>query len=94
MFTLVVYDISDDKDRTALSKMLENFGLKRIQFSAFTGELNPHDRHVLLQEIKKYVAGDRDSIYIIPLCERCMRVCEIIAINEISLVDESKVKVV
>jgi CRISPR-associated protein Cas2 len=94
MFTLVVYDISDDKNRTHLSKVLENFGLNRIQYSAFTGELNPHDRHVLLQDVKKYATGEKDSIYITPLCKRCMRACEIIAIEDISLIDDSKVKVV
>jgi len=94
MFTLVVYDISDDKNRTHLSKALENFGLNRIQYSAFTGELNPHDRHVLLQDIRKYATGEKDSIYVIPLCERCMRVCAIIATKNISLIDDSKVKVV
>jgi len=94
MFTLVVYDISKDKDRTKLSKALENYGLKRVQYSAFSGELNPHDRHVLSQHVKQYVTQDNDSIYVIPLCERCKRVCGVISRKNITLVDSRKVKVV
>ena len=94
MFTLVAYDISKDKDRTKLSKALENSGLKRIQYSAFSGELNPHDRHVLSQNIKQYVTQENDSIYLIPLCERCKRVCEIISKKDSALVDGRKVQVV
>ena len=93
MFTLVIYDISKDKDRTRLSKQLENVGLRRIQFSAFSGELNPHDRHVLSRQIKQYITQENDSIYVIPLCERCKHVCEIISKKDIALVDDDKVLV-
>jgi CRISPR-associated protein Cas2 len=94
VFTLVIYDISTDKDRTRLSKALENVGLRRIQYSAFSGELNPHDRHALSKDIKRYVRSENDSIYILPLCERCKNVSEIISKKDVALVDESKVQVV
>jgi CRISPR-associated protein Cas2 len=94
MFTLVIYDISNDKNRTKLAKKLENVGLRRIQFSSFSGELNPHDKHVLSQHVKRYTTQENESIYVIPLCERCKRVCEIIAKKDIALVDDDQVKVV
>jgi len=94
VLTLVIYDISTDKYRTRLSKALENAGLRRIQYSAFSGELNPHDRHVLSLDIRRYVSSENDSIYITPLCEQCKRVCEIISKKDVALVDYHKVKVV
>lgn len=94
MLTLVIYDISDDKKRTKLADHLKKYSLYRIQYSGFKGELNPHDRLILSKEIKKYVGSERDSIYILPLCERCSRLCRIIATRELSLKDTAKITVV
>ena len=44
MNCLVVYDITDDGQRKRLATMLQTFGLARIQYSAFRGELNANDR--------------------------------------------------
>ncbi len=63
MQTLIIYDISADKPRTKLAKHLQRYGLKRIQYSGFVGELNVHDRILLTKEVGKYVVGERDSIY-------------------------------
>jgi len=54
MMTLVIYDISDDDDRGKLANMLFDFGLQRIQYSGFKGELNAHDRHILAKEVGKF----------------------------------------
>ncbi|MFQ6089576.1 MAG: CRISPR-associated endonuclease Cas2 [Methanosarcinales archaeon] len=93
MLTLVIYDISDDKKRTRLSKKLFSFGLTRIQYSAFKGELNPHDRGVLVKKVKRYLSSDRDSIYVIPLCKKCFRLVDIVSEKEISL-SEERIKIV
>ncbi|MDI6903703.1 MAG: CRISPR-associated endonuclease Cas2 [Methanocellales archaeon] len=94
MLTLVTYDISEDKSRTKLAKHLQNYGLHRIQYSGFTGELNPHDRILLSKEVKQYTTSETDSIYVIPLCERCYRLCKIISDRELSLKDASEIKIV
>ena len=39
MHCLVVYDISDDKLRTKVADILMDYGLDRIQYSAFAGKL-------------------------------------------------------
>jgi len=88
----VIYDISETKSRTKLSKYLQSFGLKRIQYSGFLGELDGNDRQILSKEVKKYVSGE-DSIYVIPLCERCVRLVKIVSENEVNLEDEN-VKIV
>ncbi|MEM1689892.1 MAG: CRISPR-associated endonuclease Cas2 [Candidatus Hadarchaeales archaeon] len=95
MLTLVIYDISSDDIRTKLANRLFDYGLQRIQYSAFKGELNAHDREVLVKELPKFVEGERDSIYVIPLCERCARLCRIVSEKPIpSLAEEDRVKLV
>ena len=93
MLTLVIYDISDDKKRTRLSRKLLSYSLTRIQYSAFKGELNPHDRFVLQKELGKFLSSENDSIYIIPLCEKCFSLVEILSQTRVSLRDE-KIKVI
>ena len=118
MLTLIIYDISEDKPRTKLVKHLQNFGLRRVQYSGFVGELNPHDRNILVKELKQYITpleekikkkekemggalGEKelaqikpDSIYVIPLCERCIRICRIVSDQDISLTTQGEITVV
>jgi CRISPR-associated protein Cas2 len=93
MMTLVIYDISSDDDRAKLANMLFDFGLQRIQYSGFKGDLNAHDRHILAKEVSKYVTGERDSIYVVPMCNNCASTCQIISAKGTILVDESHVKI-
>jgi CRISPR-associated protein Cas2 len=95
MLTLVIYDISSDEVRTKLANRLFDYGLQRVQYSAFKGELNSHDRGVLIRELRNYIGGERDSIYVVPLCDRCARLCRIVSGKPAPpLVDEEKVKLV
>lgn len=93
MLTLVIYDISDDKKRTRLSRKLLSYSLARIQYSAFKGELNSHDRFVLQKELKRFLSSETDSIYIIPLCEKCFSLIEILSQTKKPLREE-KIKVI
>ncbi|AAB89376.1 MULTISPECIES: CRISPR-associated endonuclease Cas2 [Archaeoglobus] len=94
MLHLVVYDISDDGSRARLAKLLEKFGLQRVQYSAFRGELNPNDREVLARQVGKFVRDDRDCIFIIPLCQRCSSTAIVISNTGVELVKEKGVEFV
>lgn len=94
MITLVIYDISDDSKRTKLSSYLKQYGLKRIQYSGFRGELDANDRHVLVQEAGKFLSCDEDSIYVIPLCSSCIRTVSIIGKSKGDFAEDDKVKIV
>lgn len=94
MLTLIIYDITNDKQRTKLAHHLQNYGLYRVQYSGFVGDLNSHDRTLLAKEVRQYVNEEKDSIYIVPLCDRCAKLCKIIAEKELSLRDASEVKIV
>jgi len=90
----VFYDISDDGRRSGLRDHLRSYGLRRIQYSGFVGDLNPHDRQVLTMEVRRFIRDERDSVYIVPLCNRCVRLCKIVSMKPVSIVEESEVEVV
>ena len=94
MLTLVIYDISNDKDRNKLAELLLDFGLERIQYSGFKGNLNFHDCNVLAKKVKQFISSSNDSIYIIRLCNECVKTCKIVSKRDIPLIDESMVKIV
>lgn len=83
----MIYDISDDEKRSKLREHLRNNGLRHIQYSGFLGEVNPHDRFVLAREVGKFLSSERDSIYIVPLCDKCLRLCKIVSENRKDMED-------
>lgn len=73
MQCIVVYDVSDDRLRAKVSDRLKDYGLERIQFSAFQGELPRHNMASLETDMRKLLnEGDEtDSVIIFPLCVSC-----------------------
>ncbi len=69
MLTWVVYDISEDKVRTKVAKILKNYGLYRVQKSAFLGDLNRNRIDEIVLQCKELANEDKDSVYIFPMCE-------------------------
>lgn len=49
---LLSYDISNDKRRNKIAKLLQQFGYERIQLSVFTGLTAPHRNKVLWEKLK------------------------------------------
>lgn len=64
---LIIYDITDDKHRRNLVKILSSFGL-RVQKSAFEARLNKRQYNKLLSKIEKFYR-DSDNIRIYRLQE-------------------------
>lgn len=54
---LVSYDISDNKKRNRIAKLLEQFGYERIQYSVFTGLTALHRNKELWKKLQRIV-GD------------------------------------
>jgi CRISPR-associated protein Cas2 len=80
---IVVYDITDDSLRYKTSEKLKDYGLERIQYSAFQGELPKHSLASLRTDLRKLLndGEETDSIIIFPLCSSCFN-------NRIELGDE------
>lgn len=64
---LIIYDITDDKYRRNLVKILSSFGL-RVQKSAFEARLDKRQYNKLLSKIEKFYR-DSDNIMIYRLQE-------------------------
>lgn len=71
MLYLISYDISVDKVRNKLAKLLEGKG-KRVQYSVFECQLTTQQYKVLYQQILPIVNHDPDgNVRIYKLCAYC-----------------------
>jgi CRISPR-associated protein Cas2 len=64
---LIIYDISDDRLRLKVAEILKNYGLKRIQKSAFIGYLTRSRLSSLVVDVRAIVVDDNLKIF--PLCD-------------------------
>jgi len=63
---LISYDVSDNKKRNKVAKILEEYG-RRVQYSVFYCQLNKKVLFDLLSRISKIIDRDSDSILAIML---------------------------
>ena len=70
---LITYDITNTKNRTKLSDILEGYGY-RVNYSVFECEFNKTKLNKLLTKIKedKLYDKDQDTIRFYHLCENCL----------------------
>jgi len=57
----VAYDVPDDRRRTRLAKVLENFG-DRIQFSVFVVDVSPAKLLRMRAKVSEVIDPDSDSV--------------------------------
>jgi CRISPR-associated protein Cas2 len=94
MLTLVIYDISDNNERNQQIKTLQHYGLHRIQKSAFLGNLDQKKRSQLENNMQIHFSGPKDSIYIIPICDKCKDLTRIFSEEERVLEDRDQFKII
>ena len=68
--TLVIYDCEKDKVRTKISETCLDYGLERIQFSAFIGRLSRSMREELYLKLCKHLNNSPARILIQPICDQ------------------------
>lgn len=73
MQTLVIYDIASNRIRLRVAEACKDYGLKRVQKSAFRGDLNTNRREMLFERLQHTLAGSAGSIQIYVLCDRDAR---------------------
>ena len=69
-FTLVVYDIPDDRRRTKLHDRLLDFG-SPVQYSVFECLVDRDELKKMQQMIQKTISKRRDHVRIYFLCATC-----------------------
>ena len=67
---LVVYDISHDRTRTRVSDACLDYGLDRIQYSAFLGILGRTHQEELMLKLKRLLSQHGGNIQLFPLCAK------------------------
>ncbi len=65
---LVIYDCEDDNVRLGLSEICQDYGLKRIQFSAFLGDLPATLWHELFEKLCDKIDDHPARLLVQPIC--------------------------
>lgn len=73
MISVLIYDIPDDKLRAKVADICLDYGLERIQFSAFLGELNHNRQEEILQKIKRRIGQQQANVQLFPICDKDIR---------------------
>lgn len=78
MQTLVIYDIPDDKIRNKIGEACKDYGLIRIQYSAFLGNINYNRREELRQRLQRTLGKKKGNIQIYPMCDKDFKLKKVI----------------
>jgi len=76
-YFLILYDITDDRRRTRLHKLLESFGAG-FQLSVFEARLSEMQRIRLEHGIKRVINKEEDKVAVVKLCQNCLRTVSLI----------------
>lgn len=69
MNCLLIYDIADDRLRTKVADACLDYGLERIQYSAFQGNISRNYQEELFQKIADLLDSKPGNIQLIPICQ-------------------------
>ncbi len=67
---MVIYDIPETKVRTRVAEACKDFGLTRIQWSAFLGPLTHNRRQELELRLRRMLGRAYGNIQLIPVCDK------------------------
>ena len=73
MQTLVVYDIPNDRARGKIADACQDYGLDRIQYSAFLGNLERTHQEELLKKIGSKLGKQAGKVHLFVMCEKDWR---------------------
>jgi CRISPR-associated protein Cas2 len=68
--TYVIYDIEDDHIRNRIAEACKDYGLMRIQYSAFSGMLTRNKSNELFLRLKKELGKKQGKILVQPVCQK------------------------
>ncbi|MCX8151396.1 MAG: CRISPR-associated endonuclease Cas2 [Candidatus Bathyarchaeota archaeon] len=70
---VVIYDVSDDNVRSQVAETLKDYGLQRIQYSGFMGDLRRDQLSSLLVDLKNLIGDLVENVQLFPMCDSCLR---------------------
>jgi CRISPR-associated protein Cas2 len=69
MLVWFIYDISNTKNRTKISKIALRSGLYRVQKSVFLGSIDQNTLDEVVLQSEKLINKNTDSLYVFPMCK-------------------------
>ncbi len=75
-FTVVAYDIKNDKRRTKVMNKLLDYGGLRVNYSVFECLLSMQKLKKMKQEVKELIDKSKDNVRYYTLCESCIKLME------------------
>ena len=70
---VVIYDITDDNLRALVAETLKDYGLQRIQYSAFIGSLRRDKLNSLIVDLKNLIKELIENVQLYPVCDTCLK---------------------
>lgn len=68
MRCLLLYDIPDDRIRTKIADVCLDYGLDRIQFSAFSGDISRNHQEELFLKVTNLLGKKEGNVLVAPIC--------------------------
>lgn len=81
MNTLVIFDITSNKVRYKIGEACKDYGLVRIQKSAFLGDIHRNRREELFLRLKRTLGNKKGDIRLYPICDKDFKLHKLI-VNE------------
>ena len=66
----LIYDIQEDRTRGKVADLCKDYGLRRVQYSTFFGDLSRNRQEELIQRIRRLVDPAEAYVLLLPTCER------------------------
>lgn len=73
MKCLLLYDIPDDRIRAKIATFCQDYGLDRIQYSAFMGDLSSNHQEELMLKLGRRLGKAAGKIDLFPVCKQDWR---------------------
>lgn len=69
MHCLLIYDIPNDRIRTKVADACLDYGLDRLQYSAFAGDISRNYQEELFQRVTDLLNAEAGNVQLIAICE-------------------------
>ena len=73
MQIVLVYDIPSNRIRAKIADICADYGLERIQYSAFSGDLRRVHQEEMIAKMRKRLGKQAGKIQLFPCCEKDWR---------------------
>ncbi len=70
MHIILIYDIPNDRVRAKIADICLDYGLERIQYSAFSGDLRRVHQEELFAKLRKRLGKAAGKILLLPACDK------------------------